>query len=157
MSELAERRLERDQRWIEAALVLAEQARLAGEVPVGAILVRNEVEIARAHNLTYRLNDPSAHAEILALRDAGRALGSPRLDRCTLYVTLEPCAMCAGAILHARVERLVYAASDPLAGGCGGRLDVLRDAAHNHRVEVSAGLFGDRARRQLEAFFSERR
>ena len=129
----------------------------AGDVPVGCVIARDGRIVAAAGNGRERLQDPSAHAEILALREAARAAGTWRLDGCTLYVTLEPCAMCAGAIVLARVDRVVYGATDPKAGFAGSLGDLLRDDRLNHRPEVTAGVLGDACGDVLRAFFRERR
>ncbi len=139
------------------ALELAREARNMGEVPVGALVARGGRIIAQAHNLRETLHDPTAHAERLALTWAGQAVGTWRLDECTLYVTLEPCAMCAGAIVLARVARVVFGASDPKAGACGSVLDVLSEPRLNHRPEVSAGLLAQECGELLSRFFADRR
>jgi tRNA(adenine34) deaminase len=140
------------------ALAEARAAEAAGEVPVGAIVVSPSGEvIARGNNRVLRDSDPTAHAEIVALRRAGLALGNYRLLGCSLYVTLEPCAMCAGAILHARIARLVYAAPDPKAGACGSVLSVMNHAALNHRVEVVSGILAQECSAVLSGFFRSRR
>jgi tRNA(adenine34) deaminase len=138
-----------------------EQARFAetdGEVPVGAIVVDAHGEvIARGSNQVLRTNDPTAHAEIVALRAAGIALQNYRQLGCTLYTTLEPCAMCAGAILHARIARLVYATPDPKAGACGSVLSVMNHPALNHRVDVASGVLSEACSAMLSEFFRARR
>jgi tRNA(adenine34) deaminase len=138
-----------------------EQARTAeadGEVPVGAIIVDAHGDvIARGSNQVLRTSDPTAHAEIVALRAAGAALANYRLLGCTLYTTLEPCAMCAGAILHARIARLVFATPDPKAGACGSVLSVLNHPALNHRVEVLSGVLAEDCSARLTNFFRSRR
>jgi len=146
-----------DERWMVEALALARQAAAAGEVPVGAVLVRAGEVLGSGWNRPIASSDPSAHAEILALRGAARRAGNYRLPGTTLYTTLEPCAMCAGALVHARVQRLVYAAADPRAGAAGSVLDVLGSAALNHRVQVSGGILAERSRELLQGFFRERR
>jgi tRNA(adenine34) deaminase len=146
-----------DERWMREAIAAAEQARRAGEVPVGALVVREERVIGRAGNRTLRDQDPTAHAESLAIREAARALGSWRLDGCTLYVTLEPCAMCAGAIVLARVPRVVFGAWDEKAGMAGSVGDLLRHPRLNHRPEVRGGLLGDECGAVLREFFQARR
>ena len=128
-----------DERWIAEALVVAREAASAGEVPVGAIVVRHGVAIARAGNRTVRDQDPTAHAEVLALRGAAAALGTWRLTDCVLYVTLEPCAMCAGASVLARVKGVVFGAWDEKAGMAGSVEDLLRHPALNHRPQVRGG------------------
>ncbi len=143
---------------MQLAIAEARTAEAAGEVPVGAVLVSSEGEvIARGGNLVLRTSDPTAHAEIVSLRAAGGALGNYRLVGSTLYCTLEPCAMCAGAILHARIARLVYAAADPKAGACGSVLTVMNHPALNHRVEVVAGVLGEECGAMLTNFFRARR
>ena len=143
---------------MQFALAEARAAEAAGEVPVGAIVVSPTGEVlARANNRVLRDHDPTAHAEIVALRAAGLALANYRLLDCTLYCTLEPCAMCAGAILHARIVRLVYAAPDPKAGACGSVLSVMNHPALNHRVELASGLLADESSTLLTNFFRARR
>jgi len=140
------------------ALDEARAAEAAGEVPVGAIVVSATGEVlARGNNQVLRSSDPTAHAEIVALRAGGLALNNYRLVGCTLYCTLEPCAMCAGAILHARLARLVFAAHDPKAGACGSALSVMNHPALNHRVEVVEGILGDECSAMLTEFFRARR
>jgi tRNA(Arg) A34 adenosine deaminase TadA len=146
-----------DTSFMRAALREAARAAREGEVPVGAVVVLEGRAIARAHNRPIAAHDPTAHAEILALRRAGRRLGNYRLNGCTLYVTIEPCAMCAGAIVHARVERLVYGASDPKAGACGSALKVLNHSKLNHRVEVRKGVLKEECAAALREFFRARR
>ncbi|MCL2660108.1 MAG: tRNA adenosine(34) deaminase TadA [Acidobacteriaceae bacterium] len=148
--------------YLRAAIAEAHTAQAEGEVPVGAVVVAPDgAIIGRGQNRVLRDSDPTAHAEIVALREAGRALSNYRIvapeGGCTLYVTLEPCAMCASAILHARIERLVYAADDPKAGACGSVLSVLNHPRLNHRVEVTSGLLADECSRMLSDFFLERR
>jgi len=147
-----------DSRWMRRSLELAREAALRGEVPVGAVLVDADGSLlAEAGNAPIRENDPSAHAEMLALRAAGKRVGNYRLPGTTLYVTLEPCAMCAGALVHARVARLVYATPDPKAGACGSVFDIVRSERLNHRVIVERGLLGDDAAELLRGFFAVRR
>ena len=144
--------------FMRLAIAEAHAAEAAGEVPVGAIVIAPTLEIvARGNNQVLRTNDPTAHAEIVALREAGRALSNYRLTGCTLYCTLEPCAMCAGAILHARIARLVFATRDPKAGACGSVLSVMNHPALNHRVEVVEGICGDECSTLLTTFFRARR
>ncbi|MBI2239103.1 MAG: nucleoside deaminase [Actinobacteria bacterium] len=140
-------------------LALEEAGRCAewGDVPIGAVVARGEEVLARAGNGRERLGDPTAHAEILALREAGRAIGDWRLDGCALYVTLEPCAMCAGAMVLARVDRLVFGAEDPKAGFAGSLGDLVRDPRLNHRVEVTSGVLADECGEVLREFFRDRR
>lgn len=140
------------------ALVLAEHARDAeGEVPVGAVLVLDGQVVGEGWNRNITLNDPSAHAEIGALRDAGRRLDNHRFPGTTLYVTLEPCAMCAMALVHARVARVVYGATDPKTGAAGSVFDTLVSERHNHRVAVQGGLLADASANLLRGFFQTRR
>jgi tRNA(adenine34) deaminase len=146
-----------DLEYLQAAIAQANAAQEAGEVPVGAVIVRDGEIIATGRNRMITDHDPTAHAEIAALRAAGIALGNYRLEGCDLYCTLEPCAMCAGAILHARIRRLVYAASDPKAGACGSVLGVMNHPQLNHRVEVASGLLAEECGAILTAFFRSRR
>jgi tRNA(adenine34) deaminase len=146
-----------DREAMDAAL---EQARLAaegGEVPIGAVVVYNGVIIARAQNCVIRHVDPTAHAEMIALRTAAKAVSNYRLSGCTLYVTLEPCAMCAGAMIHARIDRLVYGAADPKAGACGSVLSVLNHPQLNHQMQVEQGIGAEKSAELLRGFFRERR
>ena len=136
---------------------MARVAALREEVPVGAVLVRDGGLLAEAHNGTITRSDPTAHAEILAIREAARRTGDWRLVDCTLYVTLEPCAMCAGAIVLARIPRLVYGASDPKAGMVGSLGNLVQDARLNHRAEVANGVLAEEAGAQLKEFFRARR
>lgn len=147
-----------DEEWMRLALAEAAAAEAAGEVPVGAIVLSAAGDlVGRGNNQVLRTSDPTAHAEIVALREAGRVLGNYRLLGCTLVCTLEPCAMCAGAILHARIARLVYAAPDPKAGACGSALGVINHPALNHRVEVVAGVLAGECGLLLSGFFRHRR
>lgn len=146
-----------DARWMRQALDLAERAAAAGEVPVGAVLVRGDEAVGEGWNQPVSGHDPTAHAEILALRDAGRRLGNYRLLDTTLYVTLEPCVMCAGAMIHARVARVVYGATDPKTGAAGSVFDTLVHERHNHRITVQGGVLAEEAAGQLRDFFRARR
>jgi tRNA(Arg) A34 adenosine deaminase TadA len=148
---------EEAERFMRAALGQARRATLENEVPVGAVVVRDGQVLARAHNRPIHLNDPTAHAEILALRQAARRLGNYRLSGCSLYVTIEPCAMCAGAAVQARLRRIVYGARDSKAGACGGALKVLNHPKLNHRVEISRGVLKEECARLLREFFLARR
>ena len=140
------------------ALRYAHECSRTGDVPVGAVVLDEDGQvIGRGWNRREELNDPTAHAEILALRSAGVARGNWNLQGCTLVVTLEPCTMCAGAIVHSRVDRLVFGAWDPKAGACGSLRDVVRDSRLNHQVEVIAGVLEDQASIQLKGFFAQRR
>jgi tRNA(adenine34) deaminase len=143
--------------WMDEALAEARAAERHDDVPVGAVVVREGRVIARAHNERERRQDPTAHAEILALRGAAAALGSWRVDGCTLYVTLEPCTMCAGALVLARLPRVVFAADDPKAGAVGALYDVPRDPRLNHQVEVVRGVLADECGDLLRDFFRARR
>lgn len=148
-----------DLHWMRHALALAERAqREHDEIPVGAVLVGADgALLGEGCNLNISTHDPSAHAEIVAMRGGGRALGNHRLVGTTLYVTLEPCAMCAMALVHARVARVVYGASDPKTGACGGVFDLIGDARHNHRIEVVGGVLGDDAGKRLSNYFRSKR
>lgn len=150
---------DRDEHWMHHALALAERAqREFDEIPVGAVLVSAEGEVlGEGWNLNIADHDPSAHAEIVAMRRAGKQLSNHRLLGSTLYVTLEPCAMCAMAIVHARVARVVYAATDPKTGACGSVFDLLGDARHNHRVEVHGGVLAREASNRLTNYFRAKR
>jgi len=143
---------------MQQAIAEARAAEAAGEVPVGAVIVSPAGEIiARGSNRVLSDSDPTAHAEIVALRSAGAALGNYRLLGCTLYCTLEPCSMCAGAILHARVARLVYAAADPKAGACGSVISVMNHPSLNHRVEIVQGVLAEDCGKMLTDFFRAKR
>ena len=142
---------------MEAALAEARAAGEAGEVPIGAVIVREGQAIARGQNRLLRFKDPTAHAEIVALREAATILGNYRLSGCSLFVTLEPCAMCAGAMIHARLDRLVFAATDPKAGACGSALSVLNHPQLNHKMTVEQGILADESGELLRSFFRERR
>ena len=142
---------------MELALTQARRAAAAGEVPVGAVLLQDGSVVAEAHNEIETIPDATAHAEMLVLREAARRTGSWRLEGMTLYVTLEPCPMCAGAAVLARLERLVYGAPDPKKGAVDSVFDVLRNPANNHRIAVSSGVLADPCGRVLSEFFAERR
>jgi len=143
---------------MQAAMAEARAAEAAGEVPVGAIIISPAGEvIARGSNRVLCDSDPTAHAEIVAIRSAGSTLGNYRLVGCTLYCTLEPCSMCAGAILHARIARLVYAAADPKAGACGSVIAVMNHPALNHRVELVEGVLAEECGKMLTDFFRAKR
>ncbi|HWC69946.1 MAG TPA: tRNA adenosine(34) deaminase TadA [Actinomycetota bacterium] len=146
-----------DEGLMRLALEQARTCIAAGDVPVGAVVARDGDVLASAGNARERLGDPTAHAEILALREAARRTGSWRLDGCTLVVTLEPCAMCAGAIVLARVERVVFGALDPKAGFAGSLGDLVRDPRLNHRAELTTGVLAEECGEVLRAFFRERR
>lgn len=147
----------RDETFMQAAL---EQARLAGslgEVPVGAVVVSGEDIVGRGFNQPIRGHDPTAHAEVMALRDAAARLGNYRLPGCELYVTLEPCMMCSGAILHARIARVVFGARDPKTGVAGSVVDLFAERRLNHHAEITGGVLGDECGAMLSAFFAARR
>ncbi|MBE0690148.1 MAG: tRNA adenosine(34) deaminase TadA [Anaerolineae bacterium] len=143
-----------DATWMRLALAEAEKAVAHGDVPIGAIAVHQGEIIGRGYNCRERDDDPTAHAEMIAIREAARAIGNWRLDSVTLYCTLEPCSMCAGAIVLARIPRLVYAAPDLKAGAGGSIMDILRHDRLNHRVDVQGGLLADEAAAQIRAFFA---
>jgi tRNA(adenine34) deaminase len=149
--------MDRDEEFMRLALAEAEKALLAGEVPVGAVIARGGAVIASAHNGPVGLKDPSAHAEILALRRAAEAEGNYRLAGTTLYVTIEPCLMCAGALIHARVSRLVFGAPDPKGGAVVSLYGVLQDGRLNHRVDVTGGVLREACSEILSRFFREKR
>jgi tRNA(adenine34) deaminase len=146
-----------DAEWMQEAIGVAERCLRHGDVPIGCMVVHNDAVVAAAGNERELRHDPTAHAEVLALREASQALGSWRLDDCTLYVTLEPCAMCAGAIVLARMPRVVFGAADPKAGFGGSLGNLLQDARLNHRVELEAGVEAGACGELLRAFFRERR
>lgn len=146
-----------DARWMQHALSLARQAERDGEVPVGAVVVHDGNIVGEGWNQVIAHSDPGAHAEMLALREAGRRLGNYRLPGCVLFVTLEPCCMCAGAMIHARLDRVVYGAADPKTGAAGGRFELLQDPRHNHRPEVGGGCLAEECGALLQDFFRRRR
>jgi len=148
---------ESDERWMTEALTLARAARDRGEVPVGAIIVKDGAIVGRGGNAPVAAADPTAHAEITALREAGQALGNYRLPGCDLYVTIEPCAMCAGAILHSRIGRVVYGARDPKTGACGSVVDLFALPQLNHHAYVTGGVLAAECGRLLSDFFEARR
>lgn len=147
-----------DEVWLRAALAQAEEAQASGEVPIGAVILGpNGAIIACGQNRVIRDHDPTAHAEIVAMRAAGMALANYRLEQCTLYVTLEPCAMCAGAMIHARIARLVFGAFDPKAGAVGSVLTVVNHPQLNHQIELSGGILAEECGDLLRSFFQSRR
>lgn len=148
---------EQDERWMRVALAQAAAAEALGEVPVGAVVVRGGELVATGHNLTHTAQDPTMHAEMVAIRRAAEAVGEWRLLECTLYVTLEPCAMCSGAIVLSRLPRLVYAAHDPKAGMSGSLANLVQHPRLNHRVQLTTGVLADEAGEMLRAFFRARR
>ena len=149
--------LQPDEFWMEEALREAQRAAALAEVPVGAVVIREGKVIAHGCNRPITNSDPTAHAEIIALREAAHALGNYRLSDCDLYVTIEPCAMCAGAITHARIRRLVYGADDPKAGAVKSVMQVLNHEQLNHQVEVTSGVLAGRAMDLLQSFFRHKR
>lgn len=146
-----------DENWLAEALVEAAAAQAEGEVPVGAVIVQDGKVIARGQNRNLRDNDPSAHAEIIAMRAAGERLRNHRLEGCEMFVTIEPCAMCAGAMVHARLKRLVYGAKDPKAGAVESVISVLNHPRLNHRMQVTSGVLEDRCSALLRSFFRSKR
>src|SRR5690625_5062364 len=146
-----------DEQWMQLALKEAQLAASFGEVPVGAVVVRNGVVIGRGHNRREQDNDPTAHAEVIAIRQAAEALGAWRLTGCTLYVTIEPCPMCAGALVLARLDRLVYGAADPKTGATGSLWNIVQDERLNHRLDVTAGVLESECRDVIRSFFRQRR
>ena len=143
--------------FMRAALELAGQAEKAGEVPVGAVVVKNGAIIGRGYNRPISAADPTAHAEVMALRDAAKSLGNYRLTDCSLYVTLEPCAMCVGAMFHARIARLIYGAPDPKTGACGSVIDLAAELRLNHHMQLTRGILAEEGGRKLKQFFAGRR
>lgn len=156
-SERLQQARNKDEYYMLLALIEAEKAAEEDEVPVGALLVRDDTILAQDHNRRESWHDPTAHAEIVVLKQAAQVLQNWRLEGSTLYVTLEPCPMCAGALVNARVQRLVYALSDPKAGACTSVMNVTQNPKLNHRLEVEAGLFADDAKDLLQSFFRKRR
>ena len=146
-----------DEKWMIFALEQARKAEKEGEVPVGAILVKDDLVIARAHNKPISTNDPTAHAEIQLLRAAGEELKNYRLPGTTLYVTLEPCAMCLGAIMHARIERVVFGAHDPKTGVCGSSENFMEASCFNHKIDLASGVLENESKQLLKNFFNSRR
>ncbi len=149
--------VDRDENWMRAALAEAEVALSDGDVPVGAIVTRGDEVLGRGHNAAERLQDPTAHAEIRAIRQASRRLGSWRLKGCSLYVTLEPCAMCAGALVLARIDRLIIGARAPKAGACGSVRNIVEDPRLNHRMDVASGVLHEPCGDVLREFFRDLR
>ena len=148
---------EQDKIFMQAAIELAQRAAENGEVPVGAVVVKEGEIIGRGSNAPFGLQDPSAHAEILAMRDAAKNIGNYRLIDCTLYVTLEPCAMCSGAIQHARIANLIYGASDPKTGACGSVINLMTEEKLNHHTKVKSGVLAEESGQILSDFFKQRR
>ncbi|HLB56415.1 MAG TPA: tRNA adenosine(34) deaminase TadA [Coxiellaceae bacterium] len=149
--------LDNDNIFIQHAIMLAKQAENEGEVPVGAVIVLDNKIIAEGWNQPIQSHDPTAHAEIIALRNAAKNIGNYRLNKAMLYVTLEPCAMCVGAMIHARIERLVFGAYDPKAGAVKSAFQLLNDVRHNHKVEWSGGILENECSSVLKAFFRKKR
>jgi len=146
-----------DEKWMNLALVQARIAQEKGEVPVGAVLVHNGILVAKAHNQPISTNDASAHAEIQLIRSAGQILKNYRLTGNSIYVTLEPCAMCLGALIHARVERIIYGAHDPKSGVCGSSENLINANCFNHKINVVGGIFENKSKKLLKEFFISRR
>ena len=146
-----------DEKWMKIAISEANLAKNEGEIPVGAVIVQNNKLIVKAHNKPILNHDPTAHAEIEALRKAGRKLKNYRLPGFTLYVTLEPCAMCLGAMMHARIERIVFGTSDPKTGVCGSKADLTSEAFFNHRIKVQGGVLEKETKNLLQSFFKSKR
>jgi len=146
-----------DIHWMQRALGLAEKAKAHDEVPVGAVIVLDDQIIGGGWNQPISSDDPTAHAEIMALRDAGKKIGNYRLPNATIYVTLEPCTMCAGAIIHARLSRLVYAVDDLKTGACGSVFNLLQTEELNHRVEIEKGVMEEECRSLIQSFFKDKR
>ena len=146
-----------DERYMRMAIDAAQVAEENGDVPIGAVIVYQNRVIGRAYNQREQLKDPTAHAEIIALTQAASFVGSWRLHGCTIYVTLEPCPMCAGALVLGRLDRLVYGCADPKTGACGSLYDIVRDERLNHRLEVTSGVLADDCAGLLQAFFQQRR
>lgn len=146
-----------DLHWMQYALQLADKAEQSGEIPVGAVLVKDGLVLGEGWNQSIQLNDPSAHAEMIAIRQAAEKIGNYRLIDCTLYVTLEPCAMCAGLLVHSRVKRLVFGAKDAKTGAAGSVLDIVRHPVLNHQLDVQDGLLAQQCADKLSEFFRRRR
>ncbi|WP_440053949.1 tRNA adenosine(34) deaminase TadA [Pseudoalteromonas sp. T1lg65] len=146
-----------DEYWMEQALQYADKAELQNEIPVGAVVVKDQQIVGIGWNRSISEHDPSAHAEMVAIREAGKTLNNYRLVDCTLYVTLEPCPMCAGLLVHSRVKRVVFGASDEKTGAAGSIMNLLQDPKLNHQVEVTSGVLAERCGNKLSAFFKRRR
>ncbi|NTS75508.1 tRNA adenosine(34) deaminase TadA [Catenovulum sp. SM1970] len=154
---MIEKLIDSDRHWMEQALLLADKAEAQGEIPVGAIVVHNEQVVGEGWNQSITLNDPSAHAEMIAVRQAGKRLGNYRLIDCTLYVTLEPCPMCAGLLVHSRIKRIVFGAMDEKTGSAGSIMNLLQHPVLNHQVEITSGVLQQVCSEKLSAFFKRRR
>ena len=146
-----------DEKWMQIAIEEAKLAMKENEIPVGAVLVQNEKLIAQAHNQSIKINDPTAHAEIQLLRKAGKQQENYRLGGCTSYVTLEPCAMCFGAMIHARIERIVFGALDPKTGVCGSCIDLNKESFFNHKISIKGGVLDKECSDLLRLFFKSKR
>ena len=146
-----------DSKWMQRAFELAQKAKAHDEVPVGAVIVHEDKNIGEGWNQPISSNDPTAHAEIIALRDAGNKVGNYRLPNATMYVTLEPCAMCAGAIIHARLSKIIFAVTDSKTGACGSVFNLLKSEELNHKVEIGKGIMEDECRSLIQTFFKEKR
>lgn len=146
-----------DKRFMQMAIRQAAIAEENGDVPIGAVIVHESRIIAKAYNERQQLNDPTAHAEIIALTQASEAIGSWRLHGCTIYVTLEPCPMCAGALVLARIDRLVFGTEDPKTGACGSLYNIVQDLRLNHQVQITSGVLMEDCKEQLQTFFHRRR
>ena len=157
IADFARPRDDDDAAWMELALEQARLAAEAGEVPVGALIIKDGEIIGQGHNRNLVDNDPTAHAEIVALRQAGARLGNHRLAGCVIFATIEPCAMCAGAMIHARLDRLVYGANDAKAGAAGSLLQVLNHPGLNHHMEITSGVLADKCSEILQEFFRKKR
>jgi len=149
--------MQTDEFWMEKALILARRAEEQGEVPVGAVVVKDDECIGEGWNRPITSSDPTAHAEMVALRDAAQHMQNYRLPGTTIFVTLEPCVMCAGAIIHARINRVVYAADDPKGGAAGSCTNLLQSGFLNHQAQITAGILAEESRRLLQVFFREKR
>jgi tRNA(adenine34) deaminase len=149
--------MSRHDKWMQRAFDLAKKAEAQDEVPVGAVIVYEDKIIGEGWNQPISANDPAAHAEIMALRDAGEKIGNYRLPNATIYVTLEPCTMCAGAIIHARLAKLVYSVDDPKTGACGSVFNLLQTEELNHKVEIEKGVMEEECRSLIRSFFKEKR
>jgi len=154
---LEETKQQKDERYMRLSIEQAKIAEENGDVPIGAVIVYKDQIIGKAYNQREQLKDPTAHAEIIALTQAAAYIKSWRLNGCTMYVTLEPCAMCAGALVLARMDRLVFGCDDPKTGACGSLYDIVRDERLNHRLEVTSGVLADECSRILQEFFERRR
>jgi tRNA(adenine34) deaminase len=147
----------RDERFMRIAIEAAKTAEENGDVPIGAVIVHNDQIIAKAYNQREQLQDPTAHAEIIALTQAAAALGNWHLHDCTMYVTLEPCCMCAGALVLSRIEKLVYGCEDPKAGACGSLYNIVQDKRLNHRLQITSGVLNSKCGMLLDDFFQKKR